>query len=159
MLRIIAGIIVGFVIMAIGVAAVFAITMLAIGGSAIFSNNPGEAMDRLLQPGTYWTTNTFNIIVLVGGFIAAIIGGLVCKLISGKSIASLALAVIVLALGVLSGVQNMKRPDPPARSSDVKLTDLQTHGKEPNWFAFSKAIAGALGVVIGSSLVARKGKG
>jgi hypothetical protein len=141
MLRIIAGIIVGFVVMAVLVAATFGIAMMALG------------MENILKPGTYWTSDTFNIIVLAGGLIAAIVGGMVCKVIARDSKATIALAVIVLVLGAVSAVANMNRPDPPARTGAASLTDMQTHGKEPNWFAMGKTVLAAAGLVIGSSLV------
>ena len=141
MLRIIAGIIVGFLVMAVLVMATFGITMMALG------------MDNILKPGTYWTTDTFNIIVLIGGFIAAIIGGMVCKVIARNSTATMALVAIVLILGAGSYVMNMNKPDPPIRTGTPTVTDMQTHGKEPNWFAIAKTVAAAAGLVIGSSFV------
>jgi len=145
MLRTFAGIIVGFIVMAVIVMAVFGIAVLALGGFA-----------NVVQAGSYWTTDTFNIIVLIGGTIAAIVGGVVCVLIARSRNAALALAVITLTLGAVGAIIQMGRPDPPARTGDVSMADMQTHGKEPAWFAWSKTILGAVGVVIGSSLVRRK---
>jgi hypothetical protein len=141
MLRIIAGIIVGFIVMAVLVMATFGITMAVLG------------MESILKPGTYWTTDTFNIIVLVGGLIAAIVGGMVCKIIARTSRATIALVVIVLALGAVSAVTNMNRPDPPARTGTPTITDIQAHGKEPTWFAIAKTVLAVAGIVVGSSLV------
>jgi hypothetical protein len=144
MLRIIAGIVVGFIVMSIIVMAVFGIAWLALGNDGTF------------QPGSYWTTNTFNIIVLAGGTVAAIVGGLVCVLIARKTRAGFALAAIVMTIGIVSGITQMNRPDPPARTGEITMKDLQTHGKEPTWFAFSKAILAGLGIVIGSGLARPK---
>jgi peptidoglycan/LPS O-acetylase OafA/YrhL len=141
MLRIIAGIIVGFLVMAVLVMATFGITMAVLG------------MENILKPGAYWTTDTFNIIALIGGLLAAIIGGMVCKVIARDSRATIALAAIVLALGAISAVANMNRPDPPARTGTPTITDLQTHGKEPTWFAISKTVLAIAGLLIGSSLI------
>jgi peptidoglycan/LPS O-acetylase OafA/YrhL len=143
MLRTLAGIIVGFLVMAVLVVATFGITMAVLG------------MDNILKPGAYWTTDTFNIIVLAGGVLAAIVGGMVCKLITRDSKATLALAAIVLALGAVSAVTNMNRPDPPARTGTPTITDIQTHGKEPTWFGISKTVLAVAGIVVGSSLVKR----
>ena len=144
MLRIIAGIIVGWIVMAVLVIATFGITMMVLG------------LDKILKPDSYWTTDTFNIIVLVGGFIAAIVGGMVCKAIARNSKATLTLAAIVLIMGAGSAVMNMNKPDPPPRaagSGQPTMQDMMTHGKEPNWFAIMKTLLGAAGLVIGSSLV------
>jgi hypothetical protein len=141
MLRIIAGIIVGWIVMAIVVMVAFAIPMAVLG------------LEGTLQPNSYWTTDTFNIIVLIGGFVAAIIGGMVCKLIARESKATLVLAAIVIVMGIGSAVMNMNKPDPPARTGAATLQDIGTHGKEPNWFAIAKTVLAAAGLVIGSSLV------
>lgn len=147
MLRIIAGIIVGYVAMAALVIATFFITIAVMG------------WDGVLQPGSYWTTNTFNIIVLIGGFIAAITGGAVCALIARNGKAAFALIAIVLAFGIGGAITNMNRPDPPARTalaSEITLQDINEHGKEPTWYGFGKIAIAAAGLLIGSSLVSRR---
>jgi hypothetical protein len=141
MLRLIAGVIVGFLVMAIIVMAVFAITMTAMG------------MDRILKPNSYWTTDTFNIIVLVGGLVASIVGGMTCKAIARTSTATLVLTALMLIMGAGSAVMNMNKPEPPARTTAATMQDIGTHGKEPNWFAVFKTVLGAAGLLIGSSLV------
>jgi hypothetical protein len=144
MLRGIAGVIVGFIVMVIGVVATFGITIGVMG------------LEGVSQPGTFWTTNTFNIIVLIGGFIAALLGGWACGLIARNSKAAIVLAIIVVVMGIFTAVQNMNKPDPPARTGAITREDMMKHGKEPNWFAFGKVIAGALGVMVGSGLVSKK---
>ncbi|HRP62269.1 MAG TPA: hypothetical protein PK400_03145 [Phycisphaerales bacterium] len=144
MLRIIAGIIAGYVAMALLVIATFFITIQAMG------------WDGVLQPNSYWTTDTFNYIVLAGGFVGAIVGGMVCTLIARNGKAVFALVAIVLAFGIGGAVMNMNRPDPPARTSEITLEDLNAHGKEPTWYGFGKIVIAAAGLLIGSSLVSRK---
>lgn len=145
MLRIIAGVVVGWIVMAILVMATFAVTIVAMGG-----------LENTLQPNSWWTTNTFNIIVLAGGFVAAIIGGLVCGLIARKAGAAFALAAIMLAFGIWYAMVNFNEPDPPARTAEPTMEAMMEHGKEPNWFAISKTALGVIGVLIGASLVRRK---
>ncbi len=144
MVRIIAGIIVGWIVMAVLVMAVFGVTMMVLG------------LEQTLQPDSYWTTNTFNIIVLIGGFAAAIVGGLVCGLIARNSRATFGLAALILAMGIVSAVMNMNKPDPPARSGPATLQDIATHGKEPTWFAFSKTMIAPIGVLVGAQLVKKR---
>jgi len=144
MLRIIAGIIVGWIVMGVLVMATFAITIFVLG------------WEHTLQPDSYWTTDTFNMIVLAGGFVAAIVGGVVCKAIAGTSNATFALVAIILAFGIGSAIMNMNKPDPPPRTGDPTMQDIMTHGKEPTWFAFTKVVIAAAGLLIGSSLVSRK---
>lgn len=144
MLRIIAGIVVGWIVMTVLVMATFGITMMALG------------LEGTLQPDSYWTTSTFNIIVLAGGTIAAIIGGLVCAAIARNATAALVLAALVLILGIGSAVMNINKPDPPARTGEPTLQDIATHGKEPNWFAFAAPILAAAGIAIGGRLVRPK---
>lgn len=145
MLRVIAGIIVGWIIMAVLVMATFGIAMFALGWSGTF------------QPDSYWTTNTFNIIVLIGGFIAAVVGGAMCSFIARNGKAVLLLVALVLVVGMGGALMNMSKPDPPARVGEPTIQDLTTHGKEPTWFAFTKVALAAVGLLIGSSLVSRRG--
>jgi magnesium-transporting ATPase (P-type) len=147
MLRIIAGIIVGFIVMAVVVMVAFAIPMAVFG------------LEGTFQPNSYWTTNTFNMIVLIGGFVAAIIGGLVCGLIARNAKAAFALAAIVLVMGVVSVVTNMNKPDPPARTEPVTFQSISQYGKEPHWFAISKTVTAVIGLLIGSALVKRRPAG
>jgi hypothetical protein len=142
MLRLIAGVIVGFVVMAVIVMATFGITMAVLG------------LEGIIQPNSWWTSNAFNIIVLVGGLIAAIAGGMVCKAISRTTAATLVLVAIVLIMGTGSVVINTNKPDPPARIEAVTMEGIQKNGKEPHWFAIFKIVLAAAGLVIGSSLVA-----
>ncbi len=127
--------------MAVVVMATFVITMLALGWEGI------------LKPDSYWTTDTFNIIVLVGGLIAAIGGGMTCKLIARTTAATLVLVAIVLIMGTGSVVINTNKPNPPARTEAVTMEGIQKHGKEPHWFAITKIVLAAAGLLIGSSLV------
>jgi hypothetical protein len=142
MLRIIAGVIVGWIVMAVLVMATFAVTILAMGG-----------WEKVLQPESWLTTNTFNIIVLIGGFVAAIAGGLVCGLIARNAAAGYALAALMLVFGIGYAVINFNEPDPPARTEPATMKAMMDNGKESNWFAITKTISGAIGVLIGSALV------
>lgn len=144
MLRNIAGVIVGWIVMALLVMATFGITMFALG------------WDGTLRPDSYWTTDTFNIIVLIGGSVAAVVGGAVCAAIARGGKATLALVALVLVFGTGSAVMNMSKPDPPARTGVPTIQDIATHGKEPSWFAFSKVALAVVGLLIGSSLVLRR---
>jgi hypothetical protein len=145
MLRIIAGIIVGFIVAFAGVMATFGITIVAMGG-----------LEGVLQPNSWWTTDTFNIIILLGGFIGAIAAGWVCNLIARNFKAAFALAAIMLAVRVGNLVTNMNRPDPPARTVAPTFDRMFEHGKEPMWFAVGVTVTGALGVLIGASLVRKR---
>jgi hypothetical protein len=98
-------------------------------------------------------------IVLVGGCVAAIIGGLVCGLISRSAKAVYVLAAIVVVMGIGSAVTYMRKPDPPVRTEPLTMESIALHGKEPNWFAISKPVAAVVGLIIGSSLVKRRSPG
>lgn len=141
MLRLIAGVVVGFIVMAVIVMAVFGVTMAVMG------------LENILKPNSYWTTDTFNIIVLIGGLVAAIVGGMTCKAVARTSTATIVLTAIVLIMGAGSAYMNMNKPEPPSRTGPATITDMQTHGKEPNWFAVFKTVLAAAGLMIGSSLV------
>lgn len=72
--------------------------------------------DGVLQPASYWTTNTFNIMV-------------------HRRLRRVDFA-IVLALGIGGAIMKPKRPEPPVRTGEAMLQDLNAHGKEPTWYSF-----------------------
>ncbi|MCI0364475.1 MAG: hypothetical protein L0Y44_13610 [Phycisphaerales bacterium] len=147
MWRAILGVVVGWLSMTFVVGAVFAVTMRAIGAEGVY------------RPGTYWTTSTFNAVVMVGSFFGALVGGWVCALVAESRKPVQVLAVIVLALGLVGGLWNMSKPDPAPPAGEPTFEEGRLRGKEPNWFAFTAPLVGAAGVLVGAGLVKRKSAG
>lgn len=144
MIRAVLSVIAGWLTMTIGVIIVFGVTMLVLGASGVY------------RPGTYWTTNTFNIIVLVGGFTGAVLGGAVCELIARSRKPAMILAALTLGFGLVSGVLNMQKPDPEPPAGERSFEEGMKRGKEPVWFGFAAPFLGAAGILVGSALMRRK---
>lgn len=138
--RAILSVVVGYVVMAIIVACTFGVLMAILGA------------DGTYKPGTYWTTNTFNAIVLAGGTVGAVIGGFICMLIVKSQRPVHVLAGLVLLIGLASAVMNMGKPDPTPPAGVPTFEEGSSRGKEPVWFSFTIAIAGPVGLLIGGRL-------
>jgi len=151
MLRSIVAIIVSFVAVNALIIALFMATVFLLG------------IDGTLRPGEYWTTTMFNVTVIIGGAVISALGGALCAVIARSWRPALIVAGVMLALGLVSAVQNMNKPDPPARTPAVEsetsaermtrvIEELTEHGKEPDWFAFSVPFVGALAFIGGTRL-------
>lgn len=152
MLRAIVGVIVGFMVMSILIAAFFFVVPTMVGWEKVF------------QPGKFWTTEWWNWSTLAWGIVAALLGGLLCRLIARGSRAGVVLAVLVLGFGLIGAVGNMQKPDPPARDVSFNgmsfmqiMQTIGNQGKEPVWYSFAKNFVGAAGVLIGNRRASRPG--
>lgn len=143
MVRAIVGVVVGYLVMAVIVMAVFAAMMAALGPEKVY------------QPGTYWTTGMVNAIALVGGTVGAVVGGFVCALIGKGQRPVQVLAGLVLVFGLASAGMNATKPDPAPPTGTPTFEEGMTRGKQPHWFAFSVAIVGPVGLLIGGKLRGR----
>ncbi len=152
MLRAIAGVIVGFLVMSVLIAAFFFVCPTVLGWEKVF------------QPGTYWTTTWWNWSTLAWGFVAALIGGCLCRLIARGPRAGVVLAALLLVFGLIGGVMNIRKANPPAR--DVSFDGMSfmqvmekvgTEAKEPNWYGFAKNVVGAAGILLGNRRSSRVG--
>lgn len=65
------------------------------------------------------------------------------------------LAVLVLVLGILSGVGSLvgqKQTDEVVREGDVEMIDAMSNARQPVWFTVVNPIIGVVGVLIGAGL-------
>lgn len=135
------GVIVGYVVTALLIFVGLTAAYLALGANTTF------------QPNSYEVTSTWLVAWFVVSLIAAIIGGLVCKLISKSSGTVMAFAGIILVLGIISGIFEMAKPAPTdARTGDVPNIEAMMKAKQPVWVAFLTPIIGAVGIMIGGRL-------
>jgi hypothetical protein len=153
MLRaILAGVVSYLVLMAL-IVGMFLVATLALG------------IEGTLRPGEYWTSSTFNAIVFAGGTVFSVAAGALCGWIARSPRPALVVAVLMAGFGLVRAVQNSGKADPPPRPGPNAgetasayatrvLTDMQTVGKEPAWFAFTVPIVGAAAFAAGSMLVA-----
>ena len=143
MLRKIAGIVAGYVVVAILVFATFTLAYLAMGTDGAF------------RPGTYEVSHLWLAASIVLGLAAAVVGGLVCRIVSRSSRASLVLALLVLVLGLVMAFMALATPDverPSVRAGDVGNTEAMNNARQPDWLTVINPFLGAFGVMIGARL-------
>src|SRR5712692_5161754 len=121
MLRSVLGVIVAFILLGILQVAAF-MTIYALMG-ADWSFKPAS-----YQPSTRWTAMQFVVIM-----VTSIIGGLICAAIAKGGRAPLALAAVVLVLGLgLALLRTSLRPDThEVRIGNVSQTDARDKARHP----------------------------
>ncbi len=152
MARAMIAVILSYLLQAVLIMALFLGVVLALG------------VDGTLRPGEYWTTGTFNAIVLTGGTIIAALCGRLCAAIARSWKPALVVAGLMLVFGLFGAIGNMNKPDPPAREavtgegSQIETTmkvleQTRIHGKEPLWFSIAAPLLGAAAFVAGARIV------
>ncbi len=145
--RAIAAVVVGYVFMALVVFASLTAAYIALGTEGAF------------QPGSYEISTTWIAVGIAVGLVAGILGGLVCALVARSGLPPKALAVLVLALGIVFAlpVATGAKEDPGPRPGDVALFDAIQKAQPPAWVVFLNPVIGVVGVLIGAGLRKRKG--
>ncbi|MEK6281794.1 MAG: hypothetical protein AABN95_15680 [Acidobacteriota bacterium] len=148
MLRKVAGVIVGYVVMAALVFLTFSVAYLALGANQAF------------KPGSYNTSLRWIALSLVLGLIAAVVGGYTCALIARSTRAAQVLAGIVIVLGLLVAIPALtgNDPRPNTRPRDVPNIQAMQNARTPTWFALLNPMVGAVGVLVGAALRQRTAK-
>jgi hypothetical protein len=139
MLRKIAAVIVGYLVMFVVVFVCLTTAYLALGA------------DRAFQPGSYEVTGLWLVVWFIVSVGAALAGGKVCALIGKTRGAVISLAIVVLILGVLSALPALKPPDgePKPRTSGPTNLEAMMSAKQPNWVLFLTPVIGVVGVLAG----------
>lgn len=142
MLRAIAGVIVGYVVMFILVMCTFIAAGLMLSSEQIF------------RPGSYEPSNLWIAMSFVTGLLAAIFAGWLCVLIAGTRKAAAGLVVVVIAMGTVSAVltSNSSKPDPGPRTGTVTMMEARDKARQPLWLMIAFPVIGSVGVLIGASL-------
>lgn len=144
MLRNVLGVIVGYIAIAAIVFVGLAVAFFVLG------------VDKVYEPLLFDVTMLWIIVMLAVGFLAAFIGGAVCKMIARSPKGSMALAVVVLVLGgVMAAVEGMKETPavPPVRTGETSMTEAMMNSKQPMWVSIANPIIGVIGVMIGASII------
>ena len=147
MARKIIGVIVGYIAMAVFVFATFTTLYLILGAEGSF------------QPGTYQVSKTWLIFSIILGFIAAVIGGLVCVAIAKDHQAAIWLAGLVLVLGIILAIPSLNVPEEEmnkVREGNVDNMEAMQNAKQPPVALILNPIIGAIGVIAGSRLKKNK---
>lgn len=138
MLKSIIGVIVGYVVMAIFSFAIFTCAYLGLG------------VERVFEPESYDISTIWIVCMIVFGLIGGILGGWVCAAISKSKGACMALAGLVLALGLIFSIMTkMKEAPETARTGDVPNLEAMQKAQTPTWLCFLNPFVVAAGVVFG----------
>jgi hypothetical protein len=141
MLRVIVGVVVGYLVMALLVFATFTALYLAIGP------------DRAFLPESYVPSPTWITASIILGFLAAMVAGYVSLSIGKSLTAPRALAVVALLLGVFSAwpalMPPANDPRPNVRTGDVSNMEAMMNARQPAWIALLNPIIGVAGILYG----------
>ncbi|HKS26399.1 MAG TPA: hypothetical protein VJS44_01205 [Pyrinomonadaceae bacterium] len=145
MLRNIGGVIVGYVLMALIIFLTFTIAYLLMGANNAF------------EPNTYQVSNLWLVTSFLLAFGAAMMGGYACAAIAGaRSRAPIALAVLVIVIGVLAAVPTLRAAnagrDRLTRPAEVSNMEAMQNAVQPGWIAVLNPIIGAGAILLGASL-------
>jgi len=151
--RVILGVIVGYLTMAILVMLSLTLAWMALGSEHVFVGGSNQ------------TTPLWSALTLFEGFFAAIFGGWICARAAGGSArnAVRALAGVVLVLGIVSGLMTLRASEDPNATktlskpaSEISFMEAGREGQQPTWYLLSLPWVGALGVLLGGSIHTRK---
>ena len=139
MLRIIGGVIVGYLSM-------FVVVFISLTAAYL-----GMGADRAFKPGLYEVTGLWLAVMFVVSIVAALVGGKVCAVIAKSSKAVFALAGLVLVLGLLSAIPTLTAPtgEPKPRTADVPNAEAMMSAKQPVWVALLMPVIGVVGTLAG----------
>ena len=146
MARSIIGVIVGYVAMFLLVFATFTGVFLLMG------------VDWSFKPNSFEASNAWISMSLVANWVIGIAGGLICAAIAKGGKAPIALAIVVLVLGVLLAIPSViahKANVNLVRTGNVSQMEAMQKANEPIWVPFTFPILGVIGVLIGGKLKRR----
>ena len=146
MLRSALAVIVGYIVMFVLQVAAFMTIYTLMGANWSFRPASYEASTR-------WTVMQFGVIL-----VTAIIAGLICAAIARGGKATLALAAVVLVLGLaLACASTAWRPSDTheIRTGNVPNMEAMSKARHPAWVIFLGPVIGAVGVLIGGKLKRR----
>lgn len=147
MMRIVLGIVVGYLAMAIVVFVVFTLAYLFMG------------TERAFRPGSFEVSTLWVSMAVVVNVAAAVVGGLVAASLARSSTGPRVLAGLVLVLGALAAIPAFLPPaagTPTERSSELSNLEAMTQARQPAWFAATVPVVAAIGVLFGASLTKAK---
>ena len=141
MIRVILGVIIGYLVMVVIVFCTFTVSYLLLGA------------DRAFQPGSYEVTGLWLVVSLTLSFLAALVAGKVCRVIGGGWMAVLGLVSLVIVLGGISAVYAILAAAgsaPVSRTGNTSNLQAMMNAKEPISVALALPAIGAVGVLIGA---------
>lgn len=141
--RLIASVLLGYVIMALTVFAGLSLAYVAVGADGAF------------RPGLYDVSTLWVVVSFVVGFGAALAGGWVARRIARSASGPLVLAVVVAALGVAMAVLTLfgEAADPGVRTGAVGTFEAMSYAQTPFWIMLVNPFVGAVGVLLGGGVL------
>lgn len=145
MLRTIAGVVVGYIVIALCVFGVLTIAFISLGP------------DWAFQEGSYHVSIGWALMMLAAGFAAALVGGLVCRAIAGRHRRAIsALAVVIVLLGGLDAALRLSAPARTdaelVRAEDTPVFEAAGKAQSPVWMGIANPIVGVAGVLLAGAL-------
>jgi hypothetical protein len=114
--------------------------------------------DQAFKPHKFLASNRWIAMTCVLIFITAVIAGLLCSAIARGGKAPLALAIVVLAVGLLLAVPSVMKAKAHAdmiRTGPVSSKEAMNNAYWPVWAPFAFPFISAVGVIIGGKLKRR----
>lgn len=146
MIRMIAGVVVGYLVMAVLIFGSLTAAYLALG------------TDRVFAPGSYNVSELWLAVNIILSTLAAVIGCTVAAVVAGRSKAALVLCGVMLVLGLAMAVGQMAspRPDPGPRDGAVANLDAMMKARQPTWYMFAIPIIGGVAAVATERVLRKK---
>lgn len=143
MIRNVLSVIIGYAAMAAVVFVAFTIAYMTLGADGAF------------KPDVFEVSTTWLTMAVIVNLIAAIVGGLVCKVIARQALTTAIFALIVFILGLLVAIPIVSAEDaePTPREGDVAMLDAMKDAEQPIWFALTNPLVAAAGILIGGTLI------
>lgn len=140
------GVILGYVLTGVFIFMTFSAFYLAIGA------------DKAYNPGTFNVSILWIVVSSILGLVAAILGGYVCRRVSGSEGAVYVLAVIFLSLGLAAAtVQGFAKPSPELpRTAGMSDYDAMKTPRQPVWLGFLNPVIGFAGMIIGGGVIKKR---
>lgn len=142
MVRTIAAIVVGYIV----------IVLLVIGlGMAAFA---GIGVENAYQDKSWHATPIIGVLTLISGVFAAVVGGWVAGKIDVKPRGFRGLAGVLLVLGLGIAALQAMQPAPPPRTEPATMKLAMEHSRDhrdPAWVTWLLPFIGSVGVIVGGA--------
>lgn len=140
MVRFIAAVALGYLVMAVLVLAAFSVALVA--------------PDFAFRAGSFDVTVGWLAYTLAASLVAATAGGFVAAAVARRRQAASILAALVLILGLGSGLANLVRERPGAAESPagMSVTERASRAVQPTWYALAVPFLGASAALVGGRI-------
>jgi uncharacterized membrane protein YfcA len=125
-------------------AIILAVFLLLTGAYLLFGT------ERAFEPGSYRPSLAWCLTMAVLGLPPALLGGWLCARVAASAKAVIALAILVVVLGLLMAVPTLSSPQNTSpRPANVPNMEAMMKAQTPPWIAFLNPVIGVVGVMVG----------